>query len=144
MIFPAVGDRLPASAGQAGRQAGAAFPRIAPGVETEASALRAFRDSRGEGAGRNRAEKPHPPAPDRRSVGGGNIKHSYSSQTLQKAQALRQTRTDAEGLLWHFLRNKQLDGYKFRRQQPIGSYIADFACLPRKLLIELDGGQHLD
>ena len=40
--------------------------------------------------------------------------------------------------------NKQLGGYKFRRQQPIGSYIADFACLPEKLLIELDGGQHAE
>ena len=41
-------------------------------------------------------------------------------------------------------RNKQLGGYKFRRQQPIGPYIADFACLSEKLLIELDGGQHAD
>ena len=48
------------------------------------------------------------------------------------------------GLLWHFLRNKQLDGYKFRRQQPIGPYIADFACLSRKLLIELAGSQHAE
>ena len=74
----------------------------------------------------------------------GEIKRRYSPQTLQKARTLRQTRTDAEGLLWHFLRNKQLDGYKFRRQQPIGPYIADFACLSRKLLIELDGGQHAE
>ena len=48
----------------------------------------------------------------------------------------------AEGLLWYYLRKKQLGGYKFRRQQPVGPYIADFACLPQKLLIELDGGQH--
>ena len=74
----------------------------------------------------------------------GEIRRLYSPQTLQKAQALRQNRTNAEGLLWHYLRNKQLAGHKFRRQQPIGPYIADFACLSEKLLIELDGGQHAE
>ena len=49
----------------------------------------------------------------------GEIERSYSRQTLERAQALRRTQTGAEGLLWHFLRNKQLGGYKFRRQQPI-------------------------
>ena len=44
----------------------------------------------------------------------------------------------------HYLRDKQLDGYKFRRQQPIGPYIVDFACMPQKLLIEPDGGQHAE
>ncbi len=72
----------------------------------------------------------------------GGLSRLYSLRTLQRAKALRQNRTDAEGLLWHFLRNRQLDGYKFRRQQPIGPYIADFACLSEKLLIELDGGHH--
>ena len=74
----------------------------------------------------------------------GEIRRLYSPQTLQKAQALRQNQTNAEGLLWHYLRNKQLGGYKFRRQQPIGPYIADFSCLSEKLLIELDGGQHAE
>ena len=74
----------------------------------------------------------------------GEIQRQYTQQTLQNAQALRESRTDAEGLLWHYLRDKQLDGYKFRRQQPIGPYIVDFACMPHKLLIELDGGQHAD
>ena len=73
-----------------------------------------------------------------------DIKRQYTSKTLHRAQALRQSQTNAEGLLWYYLRNKQLGGYKFRRQQPIGPYIADFACLPEKLLIELDGGQHAD
>ena len=72
----------------------------------------------------------------------GVIKRQYSQQTLQNAKALRQNQTNAEGLLWHYLRNKQLEGHKFRRQQPIGPYIVDFACLPRKLIVELDGGQH--
>ena len=74
----------------------------------------------------------------------GEIQRQYTQQTLQNAQTLRETRTDAEGLLWHYLRDKQLDGYKFRRQQPIGPYIVDFACMPHKLLIELDGGQHAE
>ena len=74
----------------------------------------------------------------------GEIKRQYTQQTLQKSQTLRETRTDAEGLLWHYLRDKQLDGHKFRRQQPIGPYIVDFACMPQKLLIELDGGQHAE
>lgn len=73
-----------------------------------------------------------------------NVRRQYTSKALHHAQAMRQSQTNAEGLLWYYLRNKQLGGYKFRRQQPIGPYIADFACLPEKLLIELDGGQHAD
>ena len=84
--------------------------------------------------GESGATQPPRPWPD--------IKRQYAPKTLQHAQTLRQNQTNAEGLLWHYLRNKQLGGYKFRRQQPIGPYIADFACLPEKLLIELDGGQH--
>ena len=74
----------------------------------------------------------------------GEIKRSYTQQTLEKAKTLRQDQTDAEGLLWHYLGNKQLDGYKFRRQQPIGPYVVDFVCMSRKLVIELDGGQHAE
>ena len=59
------------------------------------------------------------------------------------ARDLRRNLTDAETLLWKELRRRIL-GAKFRRQVPIGSYIVDFACLPRKLLIEVDGGQHLE
>ena len=51
---------------------------------------------------------------------------------------------DAEGLLWHYLRRRQLGGHKFRRQHPVGPYVADFACLARRLVIELDGGQHME
>ena len=74
----------------------------------------------------------------------GEIKRSYTPQTLEKARTLRQDHTDPEELLWHYLRNKQLDGYKFRRQQPIGPYVVDFACMSRKLVIELDDGQHAE
>lgn len=57
---------------------------------------------------------------------------------------LRRNQTDAEARLWHRLRNRQLCGRKFRRQFAIGSYIADFACIESKLVIELDGGQHAE
>jgi very-short-patch-repair endonuclease len=49
---------------------------------------------------------------------------------------------DAERLLWTYLRAKQLEGLKFRRQEPIGKYIADFACHEKRIVIEVDGGQH--
>ncbi|MFT7639078.1 MAG: very-short-patch-repair endonuclease [Pirellulaceae bacterium] len=44
--------------------------------------------------------------------------------------------------MWHAIRGKQLSGLKFRRQHPIGPYYADFACVTRKLVVELDGGYH--
>jgi len=58
------------------------------------------------------------------------------------ARELRQKQTDAERALWGRLRNKQLEGVKFRRQQPIGGYIIDFASFEKELVIEIDGGQH--
>ena len=60
----------------------------------------------------------------------------------RRSRTLRNQATDAERHLWHFLRLRQLGGHRFRRQVPIGSHIADFACLEAKLVIELDGGQH--
>ena len=56
---------------------------------------------------------------------------------------MRRDPTDAEKLLWLRLRNRQLAGYKFRRQVWLGPYIVDFACWERKLIVELDGGQHV-
>ena len=74
----------------------------------------------------------------------GEIKRFYTQQTLERVKNLRQYQTDSEELLWHYLCRKQLDGYKFWRQQPIGPYVVDFACMSRKLVIELDGGQHAE
>ncbi len=59
------------------------------------------------------------------------------------ARQLRRQQTDAERQLWRVLRDRQLQGFKFRRQHPIGCYIVDFCCLERKLVVELDGGHHL-
>ena len=61
-----------------------------------------------------------------------------------RARSLRETPTDAESLLWYHLRDRRLANFKFRRQRPIGPYFADFACLEAKLIVELDGGQHVE
>ena len=58
------------------------------------------------------------------------------------ARKLRKNSTDEERMLWKLLRNRQLNGLKFKRQFPIGDYIVDFVCEEIKLVIELDGGQH--
>jgi very-short-patch-repair endonuclease len=58
------------------------------------------------------------------------------------ARKLRKEQTNAERRLWRALRNRRLGGHKFRRQQPIGPYIADFVCFEAKLIIELDGDHH--
>lgn len=61
---------------------------------------------------------------------------------IKYARELRQNSTDAEKLLWGYLRNRKFENLKFRRQEPIGKYIVDFLCYEKKLIIELDGGQH--
>src|SRR5713226_3911785 len=61
-----------------------------------------------------------------------------------RARRLRREQTDAESKLWARLRARQLCSAKFRRQHPIGSFIADFCCVERRLVIEVDGGQHAD
>ena len=58
------------------------------------------------------------------------------------ARRLRKQPTDAEKRLWYFLHKKQLDGLRFKRQEAIGNYVADFVCPALKLVIEVDGGQH--
>jgi very-short-patch-repair endonuclease len=62
--------------------------------------------------------------------------------TTKRAKRLRREMTKAETILWRVLRKKNLDGYRFRRQVPIGPYIADFACVLEKFIVEVDGATH--
>lgn len=72
--------------------------------------------------------------------GGGDP--NLKGKNVDLAKNLRKRSTDAERLMWKHLRVKQMGGLKFRRQHPIGNYIVDFACLEKRVVVELDGGQH--
>ena len=61
-----------------------------------------------------------------------------------RARLLRQNSTKAEQRLWYRLRSRSLNGYKFVRQEPIGLYTIDLVCREKRLIVELDGGQHAD
>jgi len=63
---------------------------------------------------------------------------------IQRSRNLRKNQTDAEKKLWTILRNRQINGVKFRRQFPVGRYILDFYCPDYRLAIEADGGQHYE
>jgi very-short-patch-repair endonuclease len=65
-----------------------------------------------------------------------------SSHNRQRARDLRRQQTEHEKLVWQRLRNCRFANFKFRRQFPLGNYIVDFICLERRLILELDGGQH--
>jgi very-short-patch-repair endonuclease len=67
-----------------------------------------------------------------------------SNELLLRARDMRRQASEAERTLWKYLRGHRLNGYKFRRQMIIDSYIVDFACLEVKLIVEADGGQHVD
>jgi very-short-patch-repair endonuclease len=71
------------------------------------------------------------------------MENQASTAAKRHAKTLRKGMTDAERRLWSRLRKEQL-GVKFRRQHPLGGYVLDFACLDPKLVIEIDGSQHLD
>jgi len=63
---------------------------------------------------------------------------------IERSRNLRKNQTDAEKKLWTILRNRQINGVKFRRQFPVGGYILDFYCPDYRLAIEADGGQHYE
>jgi len=65
-----------------------------------------------------------------------------TSHEAALAKNLRKRSTDAERHLWKHIRTKQIEGLKFRRQEPIGKHIVDFVCYERMIIIEADGGQH--
>jgi very-short-patch-repair endonuclease len=67
-----------------------------------------------------------------------------ATKPLARSRALRRDSTEAEKRLWSILRNRNLDGRKFRRQVTIESYVVDFCCIAERLVIELEGEQHAD
>jgi very-short-patch-repair endonuclease len=69
-------------------------------------------------------------------------RHRYGLER-DEARRLRRSQSDAEYALWLQLRRRRFLGLKFRRQHPMGPYIVDFCCVDQKLIVELDGSQHL-
>ena len=104
-------------------------------------------EDRGEGA---RLFTPHPsllPQGEKGSDKGAKvfIGSGFSMEkSMIRARQLRKKMTDAERVLWRELRSRLLADCKFRRQQPLGRYIVDFVCLDKRLVMELDGGQHAE
>ena len=85
------------------------------------------------------------PSPAGRRVGDeGHWKPPLPPELLQRCRELRRGGTDAESLLWQFLRSRQLAGAKFRRQHPLRGYILDFYCHEARLAVELDGAGHAE
>jgi very-short-patch-repair endonuclease len=70
--------------------------------------------------------------------------HAVTPRLIGFARRLRRKQTPHEERLWALLRDRRLVGFKFRRQQPIGPFIADFVCYDAKLVVELDGSQHAE
>jgi very-short-patch-repair endonuclease len=72
------------------------------------------------------------------------MRQSIPPQHRNFARAMRADSTAAEAVLWQALKNRQLDGFKFKRQVPLDGYILDFVCFEARLIIEADGGQHAE
>ncbi|MBO6794929.1 MAG: endonuclease domain-containing protein [Balneolaceae bacterium] len=71
-----------------------------------------------------------------------NLHAGAHSQVFENAKQLRLNQTNAEDVLWQYLRARRFENLKFRRQHPIHSYVADFYCHEKRLIIEVDGGYH--
>ncbi len=133
--------------------------RIYPTSATQAAELGQARVRSGEG-GRERSERPGEGAFDKnpspaslasarsapspaRGEGTERVARAVDKATLN-AKALRSRMTDAERKLWFALRDRRFSDFKFRRQAPIGPFIADFICYGARVVIEVDGGQHVE
>ena len=81
---------------------------------------------------------------DKNSLKSDYMWKGASPQIFSNAKKLRENLTEAEKKLWLAVKNNQIEGYKFRRQHPLTIYIADFYCHALKLVIEIDGGYHLE
>ncbi|MEP7241129.1 MAG: endonuclease domain-containing protein [Devosia sp.] len=77
-------------------------------------------------------------------MGEGGRRPDEGGAGTARARSLRRRSTDAERRLWELLRDRRLATHKFRRQVPIGPYVADFACYDARLVVELDGSQHAE
>lgn len=88
-----------------------------------------------------RSLRARPPSPAR---GEGKRGATVAPEMRRRARVLRQTMTDAERKLWYALRDRRFANFKFRRQVPIGPFIADFVCFEERLVVEVDGGQHAE
>ena len=82
------------------------------------------------------------PSPPSSSL--SRLRERAGVRAASRARVLRSSSTDAERLLWSKLRDRRLAGHKFRRQHPVGSFFADFACIECLLIVELDGGRHYE
>jgi very-short-patch-repair endonuclease len=71
-------------------------------------------------------------------------KYRTTSKTLARAKRLRRDMTEAEKKLWYRIRASQLEGHHFRKQVPLDPYILDFACLRKRVALEVDGSQHAE
>lgn len=90
------------------------------------------------------------PSPSGRGQGEGAVRKTklnggfHAPAATKQARGLRAKQTDAEKKFWHEVKAKRFEGYKFRRQYPIGKYIADFVCVEAGVIVEIDGGQHCE
>jgi very-short-patch-repair endonuclease len=82
------------------------------------------------------------PSPARGEGKSGALKPSVDKRRILRARTLRSSMTDAERKLWFALRDRRFARFKFRRQVPVGPFIADFLCFQARLVVEVDGGQH--
>ncbi len=96
--------------------------------------------SLGPSPGRSLRSRPTSPARGEGKDGGSLAK----PEMRRRARVLRINMTNAERKLWYALRDRRFAGIKFRRQVPLGPFIADFVCFEQRLVIEVDGGQHAD
>jgi len=77
-------------------------------------------------------------------MGEGGRRPDEGGAAIARARSLRRRSTEAERKLWALLRDRRLAEFKFRRQVPVGRYVADFACYEARLIVELDGRQHAE
>src|SRR5262245_32529166 len=91
-----------------------------------------------------RSLRSRPPSPAREEGTESAARPTVPSATTSRARALRARMTDAERKLWFALRDRRFANFKFRRQVPVGPFIADFICYTARVVVEVDGGQHAD